>query len=215
VYDLGDWYMKRPKWKKVEFEEIEYKPLNIKELLVEMKDISELIVDLAYSAVLFHSNDIGEEVRYLEVRMNKLNYQIRMMAMLAVRATNDAEKLAGILQIAEAAENISNAATGIVDLLAVKHSHPILPHLIKESDENLRPMKITAGSSACNRDIASLRIGSETGVHIIAIRRGKDWLYGPGKNTVLMPEDIIIGRGPDSGLQTLEVFLKGDMEVLE
>jgi len=207
--------MKRPKWKKVEFEEIEYKPLNIKELLVEMKDISELIVDLAYSAVLFNSNEIGEEVRYLEVRMNKLNYQIRMMAMLAVRATDDAEKLAGILQIAEAAENISNAATGIIDLLSVKHSHPILPHLIRESDENLRPMEVYTESRACNMDIATLRIGSETGVRIIAIRRGKDWLYGPGKNTILKSGDIIIGRGPDSGLQALEDFLKGKMEVLE
>ena len=207
--------MKRPKWKKVEFEEIEYKPLNIKELLVEMKDISELIVDLAYSAVLFNSNEIGEEVRYLEVRMNKLNYQIRMMAMLAVRATDDAEKLAGILQIAEAAENISNAATGIVDLLSVKHSHPILPHLIRESDENLRPIEIHAKSKACDQDIAGLRIGSETGVRIIAIRRGKDWIYGPGKNTVLKPGDMIIGRGPDSGLMTLEDFLKGKLEVLE
>lgn len=207
--------MKRPKWKKVEFEEIEYKPLNIKELLVEMKDISELIVDLAYSAVLFNSNEIGEEVRYLEVRMNKLNYQIRMMAMLAVRATDDAEKLAGILQIAEAAENISNAATGIVDLLSVKHSHPILPHLIRESDENLRPIEIYAESSACDRDIAGLRIGSETGVRIIAIRRGKDWIYGPGKNTVLKPKDMIIGRGPDSGLKTLEDFFKGKLEGLE
>ena len=207
--------MKRPKWKKAEFEEIEYKPLNIKELLVEMKDISELIVDLAYSAVLFNSNEIGEEVRYLEVRMNKLNYQIRMMAMLAVRATDDAEKLAGILQIAEAAENISNAATGIVDLLSVKHSHPILPHLIRESDENLRPIEICAKSSACEMDIATLNIGSETGVRIIAIRRGKDWIYGPGKKTVLKAGDMIIGRGPDSGLQTLNDFLKGKIEVLE
>jgi len=207
--------MKRPKWKKAEFEEIEYKPLNIKELLVEMKDISELIVDLAYSAVLFNSNEIGEEVRYLEVRMNKLNYQIRMMAMLAVRATDDAEKLAGILQIAEAAENISNAATGIIDLLSVKHSHPILPALIQESDENLRPIEISSESEACNRDIARLRIGSETGVRIIAIRRGKDWIYGPGKNIILQPGDMIIGRGPDSGLQTLEDFLRGKTEVLE
>jgi len=207
--------MKRPKWKKAEFEEIEYKPMNIKELLVEMKDISELIVDLAYSAVLFNSNEIGEEVRYLEVRMNKLNYQIRMMAMLAVRATDDAEKLAGILQIAEAAENISNAATGIIDLLSVKHRHPILPTLIQESDENLRPIEISSESGACNRDISRLRIGSETGVRIIAIRRGKDWIYGPGKNTVLHAGDIIIGRGPDSGLQTLEDFLRGKTEVLE
>jgi uncharacterized protein with PhoU and TrkA domain len=207
--------MRRPKWKRAEFEEIEYEPTSIKELLVEMKDISELIVDLAYSAALFHSTEIEEEVRYLEVQMNKLNYQIRMIAMLAVRTTEDAEKLAGILQIAEAAETISNAAVGIIDLLSIKLSDPILPNIIQESDEKLIRVEIKEKSRACNHDIGTLRIASETGVRIIAIRRGKHWFYGPQKTMVLKAGDFIIGRGPDSGLQTLSEFLKGKTEVLE
>ena len=45
-----------PKWKNEEFSEIEYEPTPVKDLLTEMKDISELIIDLAYSAVLFNSD---------------------------------------------------------------------------------------------------------------------------------------------------------------
>ena len=52
-----------PKWKTEEFSEIEYEPTSVKELMTEMKNISELIIDLAYSAVLFHNKDIAEEVR--------------------------------------------------------------------------------------------------------------------------------------------------------
>jgi len=74
-----------------------------------MKDISELIIDLAYSAVLFDSDEIAGEVKYLDVRMDKLNYDIRMMAMMAARTKEDAEQLAGILQVAEAAESISKS----------------------------------------------------------------------------------------------------------
>ena len=207
--------MRYPKWKRAEFEEIEYRPTSIKELLAEMKNISELIVDLAYSAVLFNSSEIGEEVRYLEVQMNKLNYQIRMMAMLAVRTIDDAEKLAGILQIAEAAETISNAAVGIIDLLSIKLTHPILPTLIGESDENLKRIEISKASNACHKTIATLRIASETGVKIIAIRRGKQWFCGPEKTMVLQAGDMVIGRGPFSGLETLSDFLMGKIEVLE
>ena len=87
-----------PKWKKEEFSELEYEPTPVKELLTEMKDISELIIDLAYSAVLFDNNDMAEEVKYLDVRMDKLNYDIRMMAMMAARTKEDAEELAGIFQ---------------------------------------------------------------------------------------------------------------------
>ena len=37
-------------------------PRNVKELLVEAKDVSELMVDLAYAAVFFNADDLAEEV---------------------------------------------------------------------------------------------------------------------------------------------------------
>ncbi len=207
--------MKRPRWKEAEFEEIEYEPLSVKQILVEMKNISELIVDLAYSAILFNNREIGEEVRYLEVRMDKLNYQIRVLAMLAARTPEDAEELAGILQIAEAAETISNAAGDIVKLLSVKLKHPILPRLLKESDETIKTVSVEENSAACDKSIAELRITSETGVRIAAIRRGNKWIYGPKEDVVLKGNDVLIGVGPEEGFDHLNKFLKGDIRVLE
>jgi uncharacterized protein with PhoU and TrkA domain len=56
----------------VELEKIEYKPISIRELLVEIKDLSELMIDLAYSAALFNSHELAEDVLDLEkhVRMS-------------------------------------------------------------------------------------------------------------------------------------------------
>ncbi|MCD6512940.1 MAG: potassium transporter TrkA [Thermoplasmata archaeon] len=207
--------MKVPRWKKAEFEEIEYEPSTVKELLAEMKSISQLIVDLAYSAILFHNKEIAEEVRYLEVRMDKLNYQIRMMAMMAARTPEDAEMLSGILQIAEAAETISNAAGDIVKLLSLKLKHPILPKLIKESDEIIRKMKVEASSNAVNKRIGELRIASETGVRILAIRRKNRWIYGPSPDITLKEGDVLICIGTEEGMEELGKFLKGETEVLE
>jgi len=89
-------------WKGEERRKIEYEAKSVREILKGMKDISELIVDLSYSAILFWNEELAEEVRYLEARMDTLNYEIRMQAMLAARGADDAEKLAGILQVAEA-----------------------------------------------------------------------------------------------------------------
>ena len=207
--------MKIPRWKEAEFEEIEYEPVSIKQILVEMKNISELIVDLAYSAILFNNREIGEEVKYLEVRMDKLNYQIRILAMLAARSPEDAEKLAGILQVAEAAETISNAAGDIVKLLSVKLTHPILPRLLRESDEMIKKISVGENSAACGKSIADLHIASETGVRIVAMRRGDKWIYGPKGNVKLKAGDILIGVGPEEGLKHLNKFLKGNVRVLE
>jgi len=207
--------MKIPRWKKAEFEEIEYEPTSIRELLKEMKNICELIVDLAYSAILFNNKEIAEEVRYLEVRMDKLNYQIRIMAMLAARNIEDAEKMAGVLQIAQAAEKISNAAGDIVKLLSYKLTHPILPRLIKESDEIIRKLSISKSSAAVGKKIGELKISSETGVRILAIRRKNKWIYGPKGDIELQEGDVLICIGPEEGMEELNKLLKGEIEVLE
>lgn len=204
-----------PKWKKEEFTELEYEPTSVKELLTEMKDISELIIDLAYSAVLFCNKDIAEEVKYLDVRMDKLNYDIRMMAMMAARTKEDAEKLAGILQVAEAAESISNAAGDIVDLLSKDKTGPILPKILKQADEQLFRIKISSASKACNQKIGDLRIESETGMRIIAIRREDCWIYNPQSDTSLQADDWVITRGTNQGYSELSKFLQGEVKVLE
>ena len=204
-----------PKWEKEEFKEIEYEPTTVKELLTEMKDISELIIDLAYSAVLFDNEEIAEEVKYLEVRMDKLNYDIRMMTMLAARTKDDAEQLAGILQVAEAAESISNTAGDIVKLLSKSKTGPILPKILKQADEQLFRIKVSSSSNACNKTIGELRVESETGMRIIAIRRGECWIYNPQSDTKIMADDWLITRGTDEGFKELSKFLHGELEVLE
>ena len=203
-----------PKWKKEEFTELEYEPTPVKELLTEMKDISELIIDLAYSAVLFDSDEIAEEVKYLDVRMDKLNYDIRMMAMMAARTKEDAEQLAGILQVAEAAESISNAAGDIVLMLKDK-TGPILPKILKKADEKLFRIKVSSNSKACKQKIGDLKVESETGMRLIAIRRGECWIYNPRSDTSIMADDWLIARGTDEGYDDLNKFLKGKLKVLE
>jgi uncharacterized protein with PhoU and TrkA domain len=51
----------------------------------EMKDLSELMIDLAYSAALFNSRPLAEEVIEMERRVDSLAYLLDMSAMIAVR----------------------------------------------------------------------------------------------------------------------------------
>jgi len=207
---------KTPKWRQVEFEEVEYKALSIKDILTEMKNISELIIDLAYSALIFQDEDIAEEVKYLEARMDYLNYEIRMIAMMAARTKEDAEKLSGILQIAEAAESLSNAAGDIVKILQLgKSKIKFLTKILKEAEEKIFKTKIPKNSPAKNKTIGELRIESETGIKIIAIRRKDYWIYNPGADTTLKEGDTLIMRGNESGYKELKDFIKGKRRELD
>jgi uncharacterized protein with PhoU and TrkA domain len=205
-----------PRWKRAEFEAIEYEPTNVKTLLTEMKDISELIVDLAYSAALYKSKEIEEEVKYLEVRMDKLNYQIRMIAMLAARDPQDAEQLAGVLQIAEAAESISNAAGNIAALVySAEATEPIFSYIVKRSVEKIDRIIVNPKSKACSASLEELEIELKTGCKVIAIRRGEHWIYGPAEATKLEQKDSLLVIGPERGLGDLREFLEGKKEILE
>ena len=44
------------------WEEIEYRPIPVRTLLVEMKDLSELMLDLAYSSALFHNAELAKDL---------------------------------------------------------------------------------------------------------------------------------------------------------
>lgn len=202
----------RAPWKKEEYEGIEYEPTSVKELLTEMKDVSELIVDLAYSAVVFDSKEIGEEVSYLESKMDKLKYQIRLASMLAARNVEEAEQLTGILQVASAAETIANAAGDIVKILEIDiESRPFIPSILKDADEKINTTVIKGESSLANKTLGELSLESELGVRIIAIRRKKKWMYDPEDDTRLKEGDRIIVRGVMDGFVRLKNLAEGEI----
>lgn len=193
-----------------EYEEIEYEPISVKEILIEMKDISELIVDLAYSAIVLDSKDISEEVHDMETRMATLQYHARLQAMMAARTADDAEQLAGILQVASAANRIASAAADIAALTgSTKDLKTTVPRLLRDADETLSRLRISEGSAANGATIGEANIETETGNRIIAVRRKSTWIYGPGRRFVLKTGDTLICRGREDGVEHLKSWLDG------
>ena len=78
----------------------------------------------------------------------------------------------------------------------------------------IRKMVVGKESQAVGCSLPDLHVASETGVRVVALRRGKRWLYNP-KKIVLKKGDVIIGVGPEEGLEHLEKFLEGKVRVLE
>ena len=72
-------------------ERITYQPISARELLLEMKNLSELMIDLAYSAALFNDKELAEDVIELEERVDTLAYLLNMEIMIAARDAEDAK----------------------------------------------------------------------------------------------------------------------------
>src|SRR5919198_172689 len=184
--------------------EREGEPRNVKELLVELKDSSELMVDLAYAAVFFNEDDLAEEVEVLERRMDDHLRRLRQVAMLAARSPEDAEAMSGVLHIAAAIEKIGDAASDIARVIQAKLGIPdtLRPDL-RHADEVVGRVKVREGSQAVGRSLRELLLPTETGMWLIAVRRGTDWEFDPGPESVITEGDVLLFQGPEEGVDLI------------
>ncbi len=181
--------------------EIKYVPRNLKDLLTEMKDTSELMVDLAYSAMVYDDEDIAEEVIRLEEKMDTLDYHMKIGAMLSTRRVEEAEEMSGVLQVARASENISNAAGDIAKIVLMDMGIPRELNLaMREADETIARATVGEDSIIAGRNLEDIEFDTEAGMWIIAIRRNDEWIYDPSHNTRIRPDDVLFARGHDEGV---------------
>jgi uncharacterized protein with PhoU and TrkA domain len=198
-----------------EVERIEYTPVSVRETLILMKDISELMIDLAYSAALFNNSELAEEVMELERKMDTLVYVLNMNLMLAARDRDDAETLAGVAKVGSLTNSISDAAADIAGMvLRGIGIHPIVREVFQRTEEHLARARVSEDSIFAGRTVDDLDLAAEVGVDIIAIRRGKHWMINPEKEMVV-PNDILLARGTESGLVKFQRAARGEAKDLE
>ncbi|MEF8885951.1 MAG: TrkA C-terminal domain-containing protein [Haloarculaceae archaeon] len=190
---------------------VEYEPRSVKELLGEMKDTAELLIDLSYSSVLFEDTDLAEEVLELEARMDVLQLQARMTLVMAGRSPEDAEALAPVFGIVGAAEKISDAAGDVAKV--VREEVGVLPAFrasLPDAVETLARATVAADSPYAGETLGGLNLETETGVRVVAVRRGEEWVHSPDRDTTLEPGDVVVCRGPDEGVAGVFETLTGD-----
>src|SRR5919201_1737136 len=158
-------------------------PKNVKDLLVEAKDASELMVDLAYAALYYNEVKLSHEVERLEERMAGDLRSLRMMAMLAARSPGDAASDIG---------RVVEARLGIPDSLRRDLRH---------ADEITARVRIRADSPMIGRTLRDLSLPTESGMWVMAIRSGMDWEFDPGPEDVLSEGDVLLIRGPEEGVR--------------
>ena len=197
-------------------EKIEYRPVSVREALTEMKDLSEIMIDLAYSAALFHSRELAEEVLELEKRVDYLAYMLDMNAMLAARDAEDAERLIGATTVAAATDKISDAAADIAAIVLKEIGiHPIVREAFEKVEERLARAEVKPTSIFINKKLEDLELAAKIGVDIIAIRRRKEWIINPSEDETILEGDVLIARGAPLGVDELKGLAEGKIKEME
>ena len=186
--------------------------------IILMKDMSELAVDLAYGAVLFDSEGVAEEVRELEAEVDALKSRFEAWTLRAAGRVEDPVQLRGLVHLASATEVISDAALEISEgVLRGIDAHPVVAAAIEESDEVIVRLSVAPGAALANTTLGGEAVKTQTGMRVIAIRRGNDdagWVVQPGSKTELRGGDVIIAKGTRAGAERLSELV-GDEHQFE
>ena len=183
------------------------RPRNLREMLAEAKDTSELMVDLAYAALYFGDPDMADEVGALEERMSDLVRDMRAVCILAVRHRRDAEGMSSVLQVISAIERIANDAVDIARI--VTHRVGIPAELVAElsaAEEVSHRVLVSDGSLLAHRRLADHEMPAKMGMRVMAVRRERDWITQVSGETVLVPDDVLFLRGSPDGIVELRAL---------
>ncbi|CAA9463868.1 MAG: Potassium channel protein [uncultured Rubrobacteraceae bacterium] len=183
------------------------------DMLIEMKNLSEVAVGLAYSALLYYDAGLAREVVAIEDEMDEMRYRIERWVLLAARDIEDAPRLRGILHLATASETIADCAQEMVWIVEKgEEVHPVLSAAVGESDEIVLKLKVSPGSPADGRTLSSLRIETETGMYALAVNRGGRWTYRPRDDYALRGGDSLLVTGAPEGLEPLADLFGQELE---
>ena len=176
----------------------------IVERLVELKDTSELMIDLAYSSLLLNNRELAEEVQRLEERVDKLHTDFELLVLKSEFKKEEAKGFLGLIRLGVATEKIADAAAQISEVvLRGIEPHPVLQLSIKEAEETVVYVPVTKNSQLVDKTLVEARIPEETGMWILAIRRGNKYVR-PKPDSKIEAGDVLIASGYADGVESLK-----------
>ncbi len=183
---------------------IKYEAVPVRELLTRMKTLSELMIDLAYSALLFSDPQLGEWVLELEEHVDEIGYQLLMTLSLSVRDRHDAERAVGLFSMASSANKISDAAADIASLAQTgRHKNPLVAEVFDLVEEHLVKARVIDTSDLVGRTLEEIWRSADVNVDVMAVRRATGWTFNPPPDFVIEPGDVVFARG---SVHETEVF---------
>src|SRR3954451_17300384 len=183
------------------------RPRNLKTMLSEAKDTSELMIDLGYAAVYFSDIAMAEEVYELEVRLSDLVHEMRAVCVLAARSPREADAMASVLPVVGAIVRLGNAAVDISRIVTHRLGIPrALVADLSAAEEISHRVRIREDSQMAHRRLSDLELPVEVGMRVVAIRRERDWITEVDGDIVLLPGDVLFLQGAAAGIAELRTL---------
>jgi len=182
----------------------------IVDMLAELKDTSELMMDLAYSSILLNSNELAEQVQTLEEFMDDLHTKFELLVLTRCIKPEESKNFLGLIRLGVVTEKIADAAAQIAAVvLRGLEPHQVLKLAIKEAEETVVHAQVSKRSPLVGKTLKEAQVHEETGMWVLCIKRGDKWLR-PKPDTVIEAGDLLIASGYAEGEEDLKRLASAD-----
>jgi len=169
--------------------------VNLKNLLTQAKDTSELMLDLAYAALLYSDEDVAEEVERFGNSLTSTVRDMQQVCMLAARSPDDAAGLVTFLRVTDAIAAVGRRA---IDISRVVLDELGLPEGLRDeltgALEVTDRVQVAEQSRLDGQDVQTAEWDAQAAV-LLAVHRGHEWMFDPEDTLVLLAGDTLLVRG--------------------
>ncbi|MBI2136548.1 hypothetical protein HYU06_05745 [Candidatus Woesearchaeota archaeon] len=165
---------------------------NIKDNVLEMKNISELMVDLGYTAIFLKEPIILKEVEELHHTIKHLEEET-VKILFKVRESDEQRMM--LMDLIDYIKDIANSALQIAELSKAKELPDIVNDILESTDKRVIVEKILPKSTLSKKSVGAAKVATFTGARIIAIQRDDSWNFKINRDTILLPNDLVIATG--------------------
>lgn len=183
-------------------------------MLIQMKDTSELLINLAYTALLTNNEDIAEDIFELEESFDEFHTEFELEVLQMKLPRGEEKRRLGLIRLGVAAENLADAGAQMAEIvLRGVEVHPLMKLALQEADERVSREVVTPESILADKTLSLLRLGDH-GVRIFAVKRKDRWVYDPSGRFKLLAGDIIYAGGYREAVERLEAIARGKLKEL-
>ncbi len=179
--------------------------ISIKDNIIKMKNMSELTLDLAYSAAFLKDIKLAKQVEELNNEIKKIEKDV--LKLLFKIKENDEKRLL-IIELIDSIKDISNSALNISKIARGNNYPEIIKNILSETQERIITCEIKKNSHLINKSLNETKFRTFTKTQILAIKRKNEWIFNVNKNTILKENDFLIGKGYEGSSKLVKDFVK-------
>ena len=175
--------------------------MSLQRELVKLKDLSELMIELAYSALFLHDKTFSRQVHILYKEFKEIHdfFQKRMK-----KRSRDQDEWVYLSRLSSYLKEFAINAVFLADLSELNHPPKAVKEAFITSDRRIIEELVHFSSFFVGKTLGVLNLRVHTKTRLLAIKRDDKWLFDLPDTLAIKAKDILIAVGVERSAKLLK-----------